>query len=101
MADRAINHDKIEIAWNSVVDEVLGGKDGVAGVVIRNVHTAATTEIECQGYFSAIGHQPNTEAFAGQLETDEVGCLMADGVKLGIPREKAASATPPCSAPET
>ncbi len=85
MADRAINHDKIEIAWNSVVDEVLGGKDGVAGVVIRNVHTAATTEIECQGYFSAIGHQPNTGAFAGQLETDEVGYLMADGVKTGIP----------------
>ena len=84
MADRAINHEKIEIAWNSVVEEVLGDESGVTGVRIKNVKTDEITEIEAKGYFSAIGHKPNTEAF-DQLEKDETGYLIADGVKTKIP----------------
>ncbi len=42
------------------------------------------TKIECTGYFSAIGHKPNTDVFAGQLDMDEVGYLIADGVKTKI-----------------
>ncbi|NNJ71513.1 MAG: thioredoxin-disulfide reductase [Kiritimatiellales bacterium] len=84
MADRAINHEKIEIAWDTVVEEVLGDDSGVTGVRVKNVKSGEISEIECKGYFSAIGHKPNTEAFADQLETDEVGYLIANGVKTSI-----------------
>ena len=85
MAERAIAHEKIEIAWNSVVEEVLGDETGVVGVRIRNSETDEVQEIECKGYFAAIGHKPNTEVFQGALETDEVGYLIAEGVKTSIP----------------
>ena len=85
MAERAIAHEKIEIAWNSVVEEVLGDETGVVGVRIRNTDTNEVREIECKGYFAAIGHKPNTEVFQGALETDEVGYLIAEGVKTSIP----------------
>jgi len=84
MADRAINHEKIEIAWNTVVEEVLGDDSGVTGIRVKNVKSGEISEIECSGYFSAIGHKPNTEPFAEQLETDEVGYLITDGVKTKI-----------------
>ena len=81
MAERVVNHDKIEIAWDSVVEEVLGDDSGVTGVRIRNVKTGEISEIACAGYFAAIGHKPNTDAFAGQLEMAENGYLITDGVK--------------------
>ncbi|MCF7847606.1 MAG: thioredoxin-disulfide reductase [Kiritimatiellales bacterium] len=84
MADRVQKHEKIEVCWDTVVEEVLGDESGVTGVRVKNVKTAAVSEIECKGYFSAIGHKPNTEAFADQLETDDVGYLIADGVKTNI-----------------
>lgn len=84
MADRAINHEKIEIAWNTVVEEVLGDDSGVTGIRVKNVKSGEISEIECSGYFSAIGHKPNTEAFAEQLDTDDVGYLITDGVKTKI-----------------
>lgn len=80
MAERTVNHEKIEMAWNSVVDEILGDDSGVTGVRIKNVETGETTDVPASGYFSAIGHKPNTEAFE-QLDMDEVGYLVADGVK--------------------
>jgi thioredoxin reductase (NADPH) len=80
MADRTVNHEKIEMAWNSVIDEILGDDSGVTGVRIKNVQTGETTDIPASGYFSAIGHKPNTEAFE-QLEKDEVGYLITNGVK--------------------
>jgi thioredoxin reductase (NADPH) len=84
MAERTINHEKIEMCWDSTVDEVLGDDTGVTGVRIKNVKSGETREIECKGYFSAIGHKPNTEAFADQLDMDDVGYLIADGVKTKI-----------------
>jgi thioredoxin reductase (NADPH) len=84
MADRAMNHEKIEIAWDSVVDEVLGDDSGVTGVNIRNVKTDGITKIECSGYFAAIGHKPNTDPFIGQLDMDSTGYLITDGVKTKI-----------------
>ncbi len=80
MADRAVNHPKIEMAWNSVIDEIVGDDSGVTGVKIRNVKTDEVAEVPASGYFSAIGHKPNTEPF-DQLDKDEVGYLIADGVK--------------------
>jgi len=85
MADRATNHEKIEMVWDSVVEEILGDDSGVTGVRIKNVKTEETREIACGGYFSAIGHKPNTDAFVGQLEMDDVGYLIADGVKTKHP----------------
>ena len=84
MADRAKNNHKIDIAWDSVVDEILGDDSGVTGVRIKNVKTEETTEIPASGYFSAIGHKPNTDAFIGQLDMDDVGYLIADGVKTKV-----------------
>ncbi|MEN7973290.1 MAG: thioredoxin-disulfide reductase [Verrucomicrobiota bacterium] len=84
MAERAANHEKIEIAWDSVVDEVLGDDTGVTGVNIKNVKTGEITKIDCTGYFAAIGHKPNTDAFVGQLDMNEVGYLVADGVKTKV-----------------
>ena len=85
MAQRAIEHEKIEIAWNTIVEEVLGDESGVTGVRIRNTDTDEVSDVVCKGYFSAIGHKPNTEVFADALETDEVGYLVADGVKTTLP----------------
>jgi thioredoxin reductase (NADPH) len=84
MAERAINHPKIEMAWNSVVDEILGDETGVTGVRIKNVKTGERTDIEASGFFSAIGHKPNTDAFVGQLEMTETGYLIADGVRTKV-----------------
>jgi len=68
MQDRALAHPKIEFVWNSVVDAV---KDPAAGkvtsVVLRDVKTGATSERPVDGLFVAIGHEPNTSLFRGQL----------------------------------
>lgn len=58
----------VTIEWNSVLDEVLGDKSGVTGARIKNVQDNSTKEIDVMGVFVAIGHKPNTEIFAGQLE---------------------------------
>jgi thioredoxin reductase (NADPH) len=87
MGDRVIAHDKIDVAWDSVVTEILGEKE-VEGVRIRNVKTDEERVLECSGYFAAIGHTPNTKIFEGQLELDKGGylvthdevCTKVDGV---------------------
>ena len=67
MQDRAFAHPKIEVLWDSVVEEVLG--DGqVAGARITNVKTSKTADVAAGGVFVAIGHTPNTALFEGQLE---------------------------------
>ena len=78
MADRAINNPKIEVKWNSVVEEVLGTDDaGVTGVRIRSTITESETEdLECTGYFAAIGHTPNTDFLGGQIDTNEKGYVL-------------------------
>jgi len=84
MADRVLANEKIEMCWDSTIDEVLSDEKGVSGVRVKNVKTGELSEIECIGYFSAIGHKPNTDAFVGQLDMDAVGYLIADGVKTKI-----------------
>jgi len=74
MAHRVLEHPKIEVRWNSVVEEVLG--DGaVTGVRLRDVATGATSNLPLKGVFVAIGHDPRTELFRGQLELDPKGYL--------------------------
>ena len=75
MLDRARANEKIEWITNAVVDEVLG--DGhVTGVRLRDVNTDETWEIEADGLFAAIGHDPNTGLFLDQLDHDEAGYLI-------------------------
>ena len=59
---------KASVRWDHVLDEVLGDKSGVTGMRVKNVKTGTTADQQLQGVFIAIGHRPNTEIFAGQLE---------------------------------
>jgi len=73
---------KIAIVWNSALDEVLGDESGVTGLRVRNVHSGATQEVDVFGVFIAIGHKPNTDIFAGQLEM-EGGYLVTEAGRNG------------------
>jgi thioredoxin reductase (NADPH) len=72
----------IVLETDSTLDEVLGDKSGVTGMRVKNVKTGATKEIALQGVFIAIGHKPNTELFAGQLEMDN-GYLVTQSGRNG------------------
>jgi thioredoxin reductase (NADPH) len=74
---RLAQHPKIEVIWDSVVEEVRGIESPlkVAGVAIRNVKTGAVTEIPADGIFIAIGHSPASELFAGQLQMKANGYI--------------------------
>jgi thioredoxin reductase (NADPH) len=78
MVDRAHANEKIEFVLDSVVEEVLGD-DKVTGVRVRNVATDEVREIPAEGFFVAIGHDPTTELFKGQLDMDDAGYLLAEG----------------------
>ena len=78
MARRALEHPKIEVVWDTVVEEMYGG-DELTGIRMRNVKTDMVSEMATDGLFVAIGHTPNTEIFQGQLDMDEVGYLILRG----------------------
>ncbi|MCY3597171.1 MAG: FAD-dependent oxidoreductase, partial [Rhodospirillales bacterium] len=75
LQDRLIAEPRIEIAWNSVVEEILGDADGqtVAGVRLRSTNGGAIRELAVEGVFVAIGHDPNTGLVQDQVETDADG----------------------------
>lgn len=75
MAERALSNHKIQVKWNSTIDEVLGDdQSGVTGVRIRSTQDPSQSEVlEATGYFAAIGHTPNTDFLKGQLQTNEKG----------------------------
>ncbi len=77
MQDRAFANDKIEFLWNSVVDDVVGDSK-VESLVLRDTETGETSSLEVDGLFVAIGHDPNTALFVGQLEMDADGYLVTD-----------------------
>ncbi|NBC12790.1 MAG: thioredoxin-disulfide reductase [Gammaproteobacteria bacterium] len=84
--DKAENGN-VRLAWNQVLDEVLGDQSGVTGIRIKNVQDDTTEELELHGVFIAIGHQPNTQIFEGQLD-------MAGGyIKVNSGTEGNATAT--------
>ncbi len=76
MQDRAFANPKIAWIWNTVVTDILGSRDGgVTGVALHNKKTGLDSEYAAQGVFYAIGHQPNTALFAGQVEMNDVGYI--------------------------
>jgi thioredoxin reductase (NADPH) len=89
LQDRLFRNPKIAVAWDSVVDEVLGTPEPptVTGVRLRNVKTGAVSDTACDGVFVAIGHNPVTELVAGQLPLDAEGYIQThtDSTATDIP----------------
>ena len=85
MVDRLLAHPKVAVIWDSVIDEVLDvAKKEVTGLNIRNIKTNAVSELPVNGLFVAIGHKPNTKPFAGQLDMDHAGYLIAKNTRTNI-----------------
>lgn len=89
MAQRALTHPKIVPVWDSVVEEVLGVEENAVNAVkIRNLKTHEHSILPCKGVFIAIGHVPNTKAFASHLKLDAAGYFvpeLGNNVKTNIP----------------
>jgi len=85
MQERALGHEKIEFVWNAVVEEVLG-EEYVTGVRVRDRKTNAVKDLEAEAMFVAIGHQPNTDLFWGQLSLDQTGylCVAPGGTSTSV-----------------
>ena len=74
MQERALKNPKIQFILDTVVEEVVGTRDaGVTGLKLRNVKSSKASELKVDGLFVAIGHNPNTEIFKGQIDLDEMG----------------------------
>ncbi len=86
---RLLNHEKITVRWNSVLDEVVGDENplGVTAAKLRNVQTGEIDQVDVDGVFIAIGHAPSTELFTDQLETKQGGYLVTkpDSTATSIP----------------
>ncbi len=89
LQDRLLANPKISVAWNSRIDEILGVEEpfGVTGARLADTITGAAREIGVDGVFIAIGHDPSTALFAGQLERDEDGYLLTapDSTATAVP----------------
>ncbi|WP_203964852.1 thioredoxin-disulfide reductase [Actinocatenispora thailandica] len=77
MAERALKNEKIKVIWDSVVTEVLGA-DKVEGVTLRNTKSGEESTLDVTGLFIAIGHDPRSELFAGQVAIDDEGYVRAE-----------------------
>ena len=86
---KLMENKKIEIVWDSVVEDVLGDSEpkNVKGIKIKNLKTEKTEEIKLDGLFIAIGHDPATQLFKDQLEMDKEGYLITkpDSTETNIP----------------
>ncbi len=86
LQEKVLNHPKIEILWNTGVDEILGDGNKVTGIRVQNVVTGELLERPTDGVFIFIGHHPNTDIFKDQLPCDEVGYVQTVGeVSTAIP----------------
>jgi thioredoxin reductase (NADPH) len=84
MQDRALANDKINVVWNSVVDEILGAEK-VEGLALRDTVTGETSKLDVGGVFVAIGHDPNTSLFVDQIELDANGYVVTgDGSRTSV-----------------
>ena len=86
LAQRAFDNDRIVFRWDSAVSGILTDQTGVTGVRLHNLKSGAEEELNCDGLFIAIGHQPNTALFAGQLEFDSEGYIKTrNGTETSVP----------------
>ena len=78
MQERVFKNNKIEVLWDTEITEIYGSpQESVTAVGLRNIKTFQEQKLSCQGVFVAIGHEPNTALFKGQLELDERGYIMS------------------------
>ncbi len=85
MQQRALAHPKMQFIWNSAIHDIEGER-AVTAVKLRNLETDAITSMDADAVFVAIGHEPNTAIFAGQLALDERGYVVSpDGVRTNVP----------------
>ncbi|MCB1169076.1 MAG: thioredoxin-disulfide reductase [Leptospiraceae bacterium] len=75
MAKRLVEHPKVEMVWNSVIQEVSGDDKQLRSVTVQNVKDGSSKTLEAGGLFFAIGHKPNTDPFVGQIDLDEDGYI--------------------------
>ena len=77
MQERTLNNPKIHIIWNTVIKDMLGdpANGGLTGVILKDIKSRETREMDCDGVFMAIGHLPNSDIFCGQLELDVKGYI--------------------------
>ena len=88
MQERAVKNPKISFIWDAAVEEVYGDpKDGgVKGVKLKDLKTGESRDFQCDGLFIAIGHEPNTKLFTGQIDLDEHGYILThDGTATNVP----------------
>ncbi|MNJ93319.1 Thioredoxin reductase [compost metagenome] len=87
MADRTLKNPKIEVIWNSAVEEVLGDGKSMTGLKVKNLIEGQVKEMPLTGLFIAIGHKPNTDLFKGVLDMNENGYLVTkpDSTYTNIP----------------
>ncbi|MBN53748.1 MAG: thioredoxin-disulfide reductase [Alphaproteobacteria bacterium] len=93
MQDRLFNNPKVTVIWDHVVDEVLGTEDGntgaksVTGLRLKSMKDDTTQDIDVDGLFVAIGHDPATKLFKGKVEMDDEGYIVtaADSTRTNIP----------------
>ncbi|MCS7120923.1 MAG: thioredoxin-disulfide reductase [Candidatus Bathyarchaeota archaeon] len=84
LQERAFQEPRIRFLWNCVVEEIFGS-ERVEGVRLRRVDSGTSTLVECDGVFVAIGRQPNTEIFRGQVMMDEAGyIILRDGTMTSV-----------------
>lgn len=77
MQERARKNPKIEFIWNTAVEDVVG-EDKLTAIKIKNIKTNESKELKCDGLFVAIGHKPNTEIFANQIDLDKKGYIITE-----------------------
>lgn len=89
LQDRLFRNEKIEVLWHHVTDDVVGTDAplGVTGILVRNVKSGAVQELAVDGMFVAIGHDPATQLFRGQLDMDAEGYIVTnpDSTATGVP----------------
>src|SRR5215471_6031586 len=88
MQERAFENPKIKFIWNTVVEEVVGQRGtGVTGLKLRNVKTQQSSDLRIDGLFIAIGHNPNTDIFKGQIDLDSHGYIKTepDSTRTNVP----------------
>jgi thioredoxin reductase (NADPH) len=85
MQDKAFANPKIEFLWNSEIDEILDIEKGeVSAVIVRNLVTGASAQLDVDGVFVAIGHTPNTELFKGHLALNPNGYIVTKGTHTSV-----------------
>ncbi len=87
MQERVFNHDKVEVVWNSVIEEILDvSAKKVTGVILKNTKDGSKSEMKCDGIFMSLGHDPNTSVFRGKVDLDEKGYVkVTKGAETTVP----------------